>query len=176
MGPYMKTPLTEEQAADLRDCWMEWIRIRTENGKPEFPTSSDVYKGCLLGRMTMQGKPPLPDPPPTSYSAPWYELIEKNGADLQGNWFQHVEGPYDGPLGKEGKYFSICQDLWLIVLEVDGVYTLNHPRAPGDWKLRHRTEADPVVRGGMTLKEDGRYVPYYLTEKDWILIGPTDGG
>jgi hypothetical protein len=174
--PYMRTPLTEEQAADLRDCWMEWIRIRTENGRPEFPSSADIFKGCLLGRMTMQGKPPLPSPPPTSYSAPWYSLIENNGANLHGGQmgFSDVSGPHRWT--EEDDWLFICQYRWKILRMEGAAYIITCDNAPGEWTLRHRTKDDPQVRGGRTLQEDGTYGPFYLNESDWILVGPSHGG
>ena len=41
----------------------------------------DLLKSCLLGRLLMGGDP-LPMPPPLAYAAPWYDLIEEQGVDL----------------------------------------------------------------------------------------------
>lgn len=55
------------------------LEIREENGY-DFPRDLNhlkisIYKSALFHRM-MEGKDPLPVPPPRSYSYPWYSLIE----------------------------------------------------------------------------------------------------
>ena len=174
-GIFMRTPLTEEQAHDLRTCYQEWLRIREENGYKNPPTSADIYKGCLLGRMTMQGKPPLPTPPPLAHSAPWYGLIENNGADLSAD--HGIEGPYDSgnSVYKEGRWLHIYQYPWKIISGDDSSgYLVTNDRVVGHWTLRHRNDdTDPLVQGGTKRMPDGSWVPYYLGSKDWILLGPT---
>lgn len=55
------------------------LEIREENGI-EFPRDLShlritIHKSALFHRL-LQGKEPLPIPPPRSHSYPWYELIE----------------------------------------------------------------------------------------------------
>lgn len=133
MTKFMRTPLTEEQAADLRDCWAEWLRIRAENGLVEPPTPADIYKGALLGRMTMDGKPPHESPPPTCNARPWWELIEEGKASLPGIF---VSGPVDKPFGRDGRFFILCGGLWRVESEPsNSTFLLSHERAPGVWAL-----------------------------------------
>ena len=70
----------------LLDCfrlWVETVRGTTSprgGGYPEnwFPGQVDCAKSRLFWRIRT-GKAPLPYPPPTCYSCPWYELIEEPG-------------------------------------------------------------------------------------------------
>lgn len=62
---------------------LKWLEIREENGI-EFPSSLsslkiDIDHSALLQRL-LEGKDPLPIPPPRSFSYPWYDLIEKGEA------------------------------------------------------------------------------------------------
>ena len=57
----------------------KWLRIREENGYT-FPNDFNYFtitvrKSALLHRL-LEGKEPLPIPPPRTYSYPWYSLIE----------------------------------------------------------------------------------------------------
>lgn len=176
---HMRTPLTKEQVVDMQACLYEWLGIRQANGQGTTVSSADITKSCLLGRMLIEGKPPLPTPPPRAYSAPWYAVVENNGADLPGGVFQSVEGPYDNIAWKakawpaSNRWLSICQDLWHIEREIPGGYIVTHERLKGEWTLRHRTEEDPVVRGGTTRNhETGKYEEFYYGLADWVLIGP----
>ena len=55
----------------------EWIRIaRKRNGADWVPSAADICKSRLFWRLR-SGKRPLPHPPPTAYSCPWYELIDE---------------------------------------------------------------------------------------------------
>lgn len=58
---------------------LKTLQIRVENGF-SFPESLEelnlvIQKSSLLGRL-LDGKEPLPAPPPKSFSHPWYSLIE----------------------------------------------------------------------------------------------------
>ncbi len=54
-------------------------------------------KSALFWRL-LNGKEPLPMPPPTSYSYPWYEIIEEPGPHQVGNIGFHA---YGKPLGQQ---------------------------------------------------------------------------
>lgn len=61
------------------DALLRWLSIRAEHGY-EFPDNyyqfgADIGHSALLRRL-LDGKEPLPDPPPRSFSYPWYSLIE----------------------------------------------------------------------------------------------------
>jgi hypothetical protein len=61
------------------DLLMRFWEIRTENGY-DFPRDLNQFKiacrkSALLQRM-LEGKEPLPIPPPKAHSYPWYDLIE----------------------------------------------------------------------------------------------------
>jgi hypothetical protein len=60
-------------------CLLRWIAIREENGHPVPPYLSamegDLFHSPLLRRL-IEGKDPLPQPPPESCGEPWYELVE----------------------------------------------------------------------------------------------------
>jgi hypothetical protein len=68
----------------------EWLEVLAESNYG-MPTSSDVDHSALLHRL-LEGKDPLPDPPPRSMSYPWYELIEKGEAIAEIHEFPPVEG------------------------------------------------------------------------------------
>ena len=65
-------------------CFLRWIQIRALNGHaiPNFlpGLEGDIYHSYLLRRM-IEGKEPLPFPPPESYGKPWYELLETGKAE-----------------------------------------------------------------------------------------------
>lgn len=65
------------------DCLFRWLQIREQYGY-EFPQDYcklriDADHSALLDRL-LQGKEPLPEPPPRAFSYPWYELIENGFA------------------------------------------------------------------------------------------------
>jgi hypothetical protein len=76
--------LTEEQR--LRYDWAvsEYARIQEENRMHSGRFGSEVVsykispKSALFARL-LEGKQPLPYPPPTSFSYPWYDIIEVPG-------------------------------------------------------------------------------------------------
>ena len=70
--------LTRRQIDEHSHIFTRWWSLRAEYARP-VASSADVTKSCLLARMLM-GKDPLPDPPPTWHSSPWYELIEDGEA------------------------------------------------------------------------------------------------
>jgi hypothetical protein len=162
---YMRTPLTEEQAYDLRICYQEWLVIRQKNGLGP-PSAADIYKGALLGRMTIDGLPPHFSPPPRHYARPWWELIENNRADLP----EHA-------VSVNNDQASICGDRWVVTVIGGDYYYLSHDRLSGIWELRHRRPDDPLVRKGSRLVDIGTQgmkvaEPVYYGPSDWVLVGP----
>src|ERR1700686_881130 len=66
------------------ECFLEWLRVMDQEGHP-FPSSIEdleraMAHSSLLKRL-LQGKRPLPEPPPCSMSHPWYTLIENGTAE-----------------------------------------------------------------------------------------------
>lgn len=83
--------LTEEQKARYEWALAEFNRIQERNGEPGTSTTIAPAitplikhvpnpKSRLFARL-MEGKSPLPFPPPTTYSSPWYELVEDGFSD-----------------------------------------------------------------------------------------------
>jgi hypothetical protein len=50
--------------------------VSAVRGRPFVPSEADILKSRLFWRLR-SGKEPLPTPPPTAYSCPWYELVEE---------------------------------------------------------------------------------------------------
>lgn len=71
-------PINEDQLRWLIDRLYVWLRtVSKEKGeRPDLNNTANITKSCLLYRLTVEAKEPLPHPPPRSYSAPWYQLIE----------------------------------------------------------------------------------------------------
>ena len=60
-------------------CLVKWLEVREQEGKP-FPASLgqlkvDIDHSALLRRL-LDGKQPLPHPPPLKHSYPDYEAVE----------------------------------------------------------------------------------------------------
>ncbi len=67
-------------------CVIDWLRVRETEGHA-FPSSLVEFEAELdhssLFRRLIEGKSPLPAPPPLSFSQPWYELAERGWATPQ---------------------------------------------------------------------------------------------
>lgn len=65
-------------------CVLRWLAIREENRIPppgRFTNlEEDITFSALLRRL-IQGKEPLPEPPPESFGQPWYDLMEHGRAE-----------------------------------------------------------------------------------------------
>lgn len=83
--------LTEEQKARYERALAEFNKIQERNSDPGTSTTIAPAitplikhvpnpKSRLFARL-LEGKRPLPFPPPTTYSSPWYELIEDGFSD-----------------------------------------------------------------------------------------------
>lgn len=61
------------------ECLLRWLELR-EAGANYRPLSNtlriDVAHSALLRRL-LDGKEPLPEPPPKAMSYPWYDLVEQ---------------------------------------------------------------------------------------------------
>lgn len=68
---------------DMKIClaMVEWIRLvrglnRSDYPKHWLPSFADLCKSRLFWRLR-SGKKPLPEPPPTAFSCPWYEVVDE---------------------------------------------------------------------------------------------------
>ena len=122
-----------------------WMRIRVENGCEEIDSARDFdiqadhsLRGGLLGRMLIEGKEPLPYPPPLAFSRPWYSLIE-NGKTI-------LDGDFVSP-GPGSSKLAICQHQWDVLHHVAESYIVawhadKDGQSPwGRWKV------EPVPEG-----------------------------
>lgn len=96
---------------------IEWLKIR-EAGGLDFPSSPDHFqltmmKSSLLNRL-LQGKEPLPIPPPKKYSYPWYSLIETGEGQATDVWEADswVRDFHDYPT------LYICQFPWKVIQKI----------------------------------------------------------
>lgn len=130
-----------------------WRKVAIEFGGEHYeylkdspPRLVDMEKSCLLGRMTMEGKPPLPEPPPTCFSAPWYNLIEDGHAHLWLNEFT-VYGPYDDQSDFE-RIINIGQRKWFVFAEDERGILCKYKRDGDLWRLRKLEPEERTVAGG----------------------------
>jgi hypothetical protein len=65
-------------------CFLRWIQVRALNGHavPNFlpGIEADLFHSMLLRRL-LDGKEPLPHPPPESFGQGWYDLLESGRAE-----------------------------------------------------------------------------------------------
>lgn len=116
--------LTEAQRARYQWAVKEYERIQEENqlqqqltGKP--PVHHRISPKSALFARLLEGKQPLPFPPPTSYSYPWYDIIETPGkyqVSIGAPW-SSANAPNEEGMPGEGKYIVLNQCAWEIVRE-----------------------------------------------------------
>jgi hypothetical protein len=123
----------------------KWMEIRAENGLQKIDSTRDFMiqadhslRGGLLGRMMIEGKDPLPHPPPLSFSRPWYSLIEKGKIILDGDFVY---------AGIESKKLAICQHQWDIVHRVDESYIVQWEPDKKGHSPWGRWKVEPVPEG-----------------------------
>ncbi len=70
--------ITWEQVRAINHALVIWQQVyRKEKGKdPDLNNVANMWKSCLLGRILVEGKPPLENPPPVICSAPAYHLVD----------------------------------------------------------------------------------------------------
>lgn len=75
-------PITKCQRKTLEAVatWME-IRARTAEPNARWPNPADIVHSALLRRL-LEGKKPTPEPPPTRFSYPDYELATGNKVEV----------------------------------------------------------------------------------------------
>jgi hypothetical protein len=77
-------PILTDRDLHILQAMTRWIQVvRTEYSKHKgdykdwLPSEVDVRKSRLFWRLR-SGKEPLPEPPPTAFSCPWYEIIDED--------------------------------------------------------------------------------------------------
>lgn len=141
-----------QEAHDIARKISQWMQIRVENGQREIHDARDFeiqadhsLRGGLLGRLLIDGKEPLPHPPPVSFSRPWYGLIEKERTVL--------DGDFVGP-ELDGDRILVCQAVWKILHRVGENYVVAwHPDEDGEapwgrWKLEKIPEGWKLEKMG----------------------------
>jgi hypothetical protein len=122
-----ETDLTQEQRARYEWAVKEYARVQEENrlrleqaGK-KAETHQIGPKSALFARL-LEGKPALPYPPPTSYSYPWYDIIEKPGphhVSLGGGVSVAGIAHWEGGIGTDG-HIVLNQCAWSILEQDEG--------------------------------------------------------
>jgi hypothetical protein len=79
----------QDETNQTISCFHKWLSIREENDIP-FPNNLlklriDMDHSALLRRL-LEGKEPLPIPPPRAFSYPWYELIDYGCSEPNEVW------------------------------------------------------------------------------------------
>lgn len=116
------------------DCLLRWLRVREEAGHP-FPQSlrqleADIAHSALLTRL-LEGKDPLPEPPPRAMAYPWYELIEKGRAEAY-EVFELTGGVEEG---SGYQVLVVDQYPWKIVKKVsEDEYLVTYDEGKTQWK------------------------------------------
>lgn len=119
--------LTEEQRARYEWAVAEYARIQEENRlrleqAGEKAGSHQIGPQSALFARLLEGKTALPYPPPTSYSYPWYDVIEKPGphhVSIGGGVSVAGIAHWDGGIGSDG-HIVLNQCSWVIVRKNDG--------------------------------------------------------
>ncbi|MGZ5817871.1 MAG: hypothetical protein ACXWJD_03905 [Burkholderiaceae bacterium] len=119
--------LTEEQRARYEWAVTEYARIQEENRlrlkqTGETAASHEIGPQSALFARLLEGKTALPYPPPTSYSYPWYDIIEKPGphhVSIGGGVSVAGIAHWDGGIGSDG-HIVLNQCSWSIVHKNDG--------------------------------------------------------
>lgn len=116
---------------DFRNCvnmitWIRTVRKTQKYGEgrwPWFPSRIDMWKSSFFWRLR-SGKAPLPSPPPTSFSYPWYDVVE----NLNAHWIDSIhimpKNELVGPDYMSQSYACINQDLYVIKKWVDAEETI----------------------------------------------------
>lgn len=119
--------LTEEQRARYEWAVAEYTRIQEENRQRldqvgEKAVAYQIGPQSALFARLLEGKAALPYPPPTSYSYPWYDLIEKPGphhVSIGGGVSVAGIAHWDGGISTDG-HIVLNQCLWNIVHKNEG--------------------------------------------------------
>lgn len=121
----MEITINEQQR--VLQCVQRWLQIR-EDFEGAFPASAvqlavDMSHSALLQRL-LEGKEPFEDPPPLSYSDPWYELLEYGTAACSAQLFPEV-----------GQVL-INQEAWNLLEDLGGqAFVVSYPQTSAQYSL-----------------------------------------
>lgn len=122
----------------------DWVRIRDRPDYNAPLTPAEVEHSALLRRL-LGGKPALPDPPPRSFSYPWYELIE-DGRSTCECWEMTAE--QRKVWGRTEPTLVVNQSpTWTILRKEGEAFIVTNPRAPGEWRVRPGTDEEIDLAG-----------------------------
>jgi hypothetical protein len=149
----MKMTMTPEEKR-VAHAVVRWLQIKLqfeERYDPlRGPTLADVDHSSLLQRL-LDGKEPLPVPPPKQYSYPAYHLVEEDGP-------QYV---YEVWFNDPGQVV-IEQSPWQIVEKLsEEDYIVQW----GQFDQRYRLHKKDNVKIGMHIKDDSIYGRAWVLEK-----------
>lgn len=128
----IRAPIEFSLAEEIIARFYRWLYIRRVNGRRDpFNMRCEMEHSSLLRRL-LEGKEPFDEPPPRSYSYPWYELLE-NG------WARPGEVRFRKDLGEDitdyheairlavaGLQLHIDQTCWEIIDRDESCWTIGY--------------------------------------------------
>jgi hypothetical protein len=149
-GSHHGDPVLMRRDISLLEAHSEWVQLLWKHDKhsagrlPHYP---DWLKSRLFWRIR-SGKEPLPFPPPTAYSCPWYEVIE----------VPEAHDCYELIQEREGRV-RVAQCSYTVVSKGDD----------GKWELSYGPYLFDAWNGPVTHKQMGNNGPETVTrECGWI--------
>jgi hypothetical protein len=88
-------------------------------------------RGGLLGRMLLDGKDPLPRPPPNNLSRPWYHLVETGQGEAIEVWSLSAKLASRDPQSGDAVTVDQGGDWTLVEIHGENDWTIAHPGVPG---------------------------------------------
>lgn len=127
-------------------CIVDWLHIREKQGH-EFPASvkefeKEIDHSGLLHRL-LEGRGPLPDPPPLSFGYPWYSLIDEGGSEIRDVW--EADAMAQKVVGAPALFIN--QFPWSILEKQKDVYIVTYGNKNTKWKV----EINSIGAGAMGL-------------------------
>lgn len=137
----------------LLRIFQRWLKIRAYflEGQDALVKAEqlgpDMDHSTLLRRL-MEGKQPLPLPPPKSYSYPWYTLVEKGEAVILERFVNRVPAMGEMPEGvviEQGWWVlrETYADGTLVIATADGFNVAYLKLEPDGWHLTLRGQVPP---------------------------------
>jgi hypothetical protein len=157
--------LTEEQRARYEWAVAEYARIQEENRlRGERAASHQIGPQSALFARLLEGKTALPYPPPTSYSYPWYDIIEKPGphhVSIGGGVSVAGIAHWDGGIGTDG-HIVLNQCTWTILEKNDSA-----KKFQAFLQSAHEHATDPVKALEILLPVLAAKPVYIVTYGQW---------
>lgn len=136
---------------------LQWLQVREQNGIP-FPSDliqlwMDISHSSLLRRL-LDGKEPLLEAPPLSYSYPWYYLVENGKSESNDvhplDW--QVQNEKSGEVYQSGTYLCINQSLWRVLQKIsDDEYICTYENSKSTWKVERIVKSDELWKSVWTI-------------------------